>query len=114
MYNLEGYACHDLAIKKNVEMMHALFRAKNETADLRGADLCDANLFDLGQDSRGYRFLLYFEPDAVIRAGCRRFSIDEAIAHWSIAHNNPILTAEILGKLASTQMIIAARKATHA
>ena len=76
-------------------------------ADLRSADLRDANLqganlqgaYLQGANLRGAIGLVYLtqtdagylvlaqqpEPEAPwrIRAGCRDFSIDEAIAHWS-------------------------------
>ncbi len=56
-------------------------------ADLRNADLRGAiGLVYLTQTDAGYSVLAQQpEPEAPwrIRAGCRDFSIDEAIAHWS-------------------------------
>ena len=80
-------------------------------ADLYGADLYGANLYSLGFDQRGYHFLLYLEPEAVIRAGCRVFTMEQAKEHWESAHDDDLLLrAEILGKLALAKAIIAARK----
>jgi len=85
-------------------------------SDLRGSDLRDSDLrgpdlFSLGFDQRGYHFLLYFEPNPVIRAGCRTFNIVDAERHWNSTHNDsPMLKAEILAKIEYAKAIIASRK----
>ena len=68
-----------------------LRRANLRNADLSGADLSGADLsgaigFHLlpVQDARGYAFAHAIQTDAGwrVRAGCRDFSITEALAHW--------------------------------
>jgi uncharacterized protein YjbI with pentapeptide repeats len=89
-------------------------------ANLRGANLCGAHLmgtdtFSIGTSQRGYLFLLRLEGDEPrIQAGCRDFTMAEARAHWEAAEthaNNPLLRAEILGKLDAAERIIAAHAA---
>ena len=60
---------------------------KKVLADLRGADLRGAKgCVDLGIDPRGYHFLAVRRTDGwQIIAGCRRFTLEQARAHW--AHN---------------------------
>ena len=62
-------------------------------ANLRGADLSYASGYvDLGRDTRGYHFrAVAFPLGWQITAGCRNFTIDEALAHWRKAHNEDAL-----------------------
>ena len=62
-------------------------------ANLRGADLSYASGYvDLGRDTRGYHFrAVAFPLGWQITAGCRDFTIDEALAHWREAHNEDAL-----------------------
>jgi uncharacterized protein YjbI with pentapeptide repeats len=83
-------------------------------AELRGANLSGANLsgagvVSLGYDTRGYHFLLRKEDELRVTAGCRRFTLPEARAHWTTAHNEePLLRAEILARLDMAETIAAA------
>ncbi len=73
-------------------------------ANLRGADLFDVELRganlravvgyrDAGQDPRGYHFRANIIGGVpIITAGCRRFTISEATAHW---HDNPDALARV-------------------
>ena len=99
----------------NANLTNADLRGANLSgADLSGANLSDANLSDanlysLGFDSRGYHFILRKEDEWIITAGCRRFTLDQADAHWSdyrTAAINPILHLEILSKLAMARAIV--------
>ena len=58
-------------------------------ADLRGADLSGARDFIcLGWDSRGYHFRGVRWADGWrVNAGCRWFTVPEAVAHWTEAGN---------------------------
>ena len=66
-------------------------------SDLSGSDLSGSNLsysnlsgvpvLDGGLDSRGYRyFLTAFNGVVGVQAGCRKFSLAEARAHWHGQH----------------------------
>ncbi len=72
-----------------------LIGANLSGANLSGADLIEANLrganlsnlaryiIDYGQESRGYRRVVFYNgKEFRIMAGCRYFTIDEAINHW--------------------------------
>ena len=68
-------------------------------ADLRGADLRGANLRnaigyrDGGIDFRGYHFRAVLMCEGIqITAGCRCFSLDEALTHWA---DNPDALARV-------------------
>ena len=63
-------------------------------AYLSGANLSGAkNAIDLGDDPRGYRFIAVAHADGWrIKAGCRWFTVDEALAHWA---NNPDALARV-------------------
>ncbi len=57
-------------------------------ADLRGAYLTGADMarhiIDYGVEPRGYRRVLFFDgKDCHIMAGCRYFSFEESVNHWS-------------------------------
>lgn len=53
------------------------------SANLRGAYLGSLTIIDAGQDLRGYRFVAVQWPDWLrIAAGCRWFTLNEALAHW--------------------------------
>ena len=71
----------------------ALTGAKLHDAYLSGADLSYASGYvDLGRDIRGYHFrAVAFPLGWQITAGCRDFTIDEALAHWREAHNEDAL-----------------------
>ena len=72
-------------------------------ANLRGANLCGANLYranldralgyiDLGVDPRGYHFRAVLFPHGwQITAGCRNFTVAEAVVHWGEAGNKDAL-----------------------
>ena len=59
-------------------------------ADLTGANLTDANLWHTdgiirvtGHDRRGWElFVITWEDGPRIKAGCRWFTLDEALSHW--------------------------------
>ena len=67
-----------------------LREANLREADLHGADLSGAKNFYLlpVQDRRGHAFAHAINTDGGwrIRAGCRDYSIDEALEHWSEAY----------------------------
>lgn len=76
--------------------------AEENKADLRGANLCD-----LGQDQRGYRFLLFFNKQTkalTISAGCRSFTLAGAWKHWRERHEDP-LRAETHARLEMAEKI---------
>ncbi len=91
-------------------------------ADLRGADLRGANLGDadlsganlilIGQDIRGYLFWAYRDGDEVIvRAGCRRFALNEAKAHWGERHTaDPVLREDCLSLIDRCERMARARR----
>jgi uncharacterized protein YjbI with pentapeptide repeats len=62
-------------------------------ADLRGANLHEANGYvDLGTDRRGYHFrAVRFSDGWRITAGCRNYTIAQAIAHWTAKGNKDAL-----------------------
>ena len=71
-----------------------LRRAYLRGADLRGAYLRGADLrevigyLDLGYDNRGYHFRAVLHDDGWrINAGCRWFTVAEALSHWSDKRN---------------------------
>jgi len=66
-------------------------------ANLRGADLRGANLRHCGQRSDGYVFLVRHEAGEVfVTAGCRRFGLAEARAHWTATRGGTPLGDESL------------------
>lgn len=58
-------------------------------ADLSGADLREViGYLDLGYDNRGYHFRAVLHDDGWrINAGCRWFTVAEALSHWSAKRN---------------------------
>ena len=85
-----------------------LRNADLRNADLRNADLSNADLSDaylqgciwgndksvvsLGTDPRGYDFIAIRHDDGWrIKAGCRWFTLPEAIAHWTASNNRDAL-----------------------
>ena len=80
-----------------------LRRANLCRADLYGADLYGASILIAGEDSRGYRFYAQRNNkngEWEIKAGCRRFSPSNAVAHWENAHNdNVFIKTECLAKV---------------
>jgi len=99
----------EVTIEPNVNLHGAnLSRADLSWANLSGANLHEANLHgvnlsgadlsriqnyvDLGIDNRGYHFrAIAFAHGWQITAGCRNFTIDKAIAHWTTADNKDAL-----------------------
>lgn len=70
------------------------------------------NFITLGIDNRGYTYLLKIDKTGQkapeIHAGCRKFTIEQAIEHWSGRHNNdPFLKSQINFFVQSAQFIIA-------
>lgn len=60
----------------------------NESAPAKAAFYRCTGVFDAGTDRRGYRFLGFISKKGVmIYAGCRKFTLNEAKAHWSIGNN---------------------------
>jgi hypothetical protein len=78
-------------------------------SNLSGSDLSGSNLWDLGQDQRGYRFSLFFDAGTktfTVKAGCRSFTLAEAHDHWLNRHaDDPLLRTEILARIAMAQAI---------
>ena len=80
-----------------------LASANLASANLRSADLASANLAsaDLasatgivcaGTDRRGYRFVGVLHVDGWrVAAGCRWFTLPEAVAHWTAKGNHDAL-----------------------
>ena len=62
-------------------------------ADLREADLCGTRGYvDLGTDKRSYHFRAVAFPDGWhITAGCRNFTVKEAVKHWRATRNKDAL-----------------------
>ena len=79
-----------------------LRRADLSGANLRRANLSEAylreaNLILIGQDQRGYMFWAFRERESkevIIRAGCRSFSLKDAITHWEAAHKDDVVLHE--------------------
>lgn len=77
----------------------AAVRAKFDKADLTGADFGDTNIYGAtfdecigahyaGQDPRGYHFIGVRGIIVAIYAGCRRFSVGQAVEHWTANESN--------------------------
>ena len=62
-------------------------------ADLNGADLNGASGYcSLGTDKRGYSFhAIKWDDGWRVSAGCRWFTVDEAVAHWTAKGNKDAL-----------------------
>ena len=75
-----------------------LRRANLSGANLSGANLSGANLIAGGQNTRGYLFYAYMDDNALIlRAGCRRFTLQQAKDHWNNAHDDdPVLKEDCI------------------
>ena len=74
------------AIKFGANLSDAnLSRANLSRANLSGANGIVDRLIDGGLRSDGYRFLLTrTEPGAWrVKAGCRNFTVEEALSHWA-------------------------------
>ena len=76
----------------------SLIGANLRDANLNGADLRDAKLHSVegficaGSDPRGYHFFGVSHASGwIVKAGCRWFTIQEAIDHWSAAGNKDAL-----------------------
>ena len=91
-----------------------LFGADLRSADLRSADLSGANLFDANLSGRKPLFadternyVLYVISEAKdgprFIAGCRNFTYDEAITHWSTKSIQPDYIAAINKYIQSTK-----------
>ena len=85
----------ELGVKSGADLRGAdlrgaiLSEANLRVADLRVADLSGARGFIcLGWDSRGYHFRGVRWADGWrVSAGCRWFTVPEAVAHWTEAAN---------------------------
>jgi Pentapeptide repeats (8 copies) len=74
-----------------------LYGANLSGADLYRANLCGANLIIGGQRSDGHRFLGYKDDNILmIRAGCRYFTVKDAIKHWKTTRGKTQLGKESL------------------
>ena len=78
------------AINNNARLTDAdltnadLTGARLTDARLTGAKLTRASIIDAGQDARGYRFVgVQHDCGLMIAAGCRWFTLAEALTHWS-------------------------------
>ena len=79
-------------------------------ANLSGADLGLTCLIDGGQRSDGYRFIGWMKESVLqIHAGCRNFTFDEAIVHWTETRGNTPLGKETMAILAHIWSSAAAR-----
>ena len=66
-------------------------------ANLRGANLRGAGIIVGGIRSDGYQFFLYKEDGGwIVRAGCRCFTVKEAVAHWRNRGRDGTIDAESL------------------
>ena len=102
------------AIAQKADLSSAdLSYANLSSADLSCANLSYADLSDAGQDCRGYRFFGQYNNDKkvfIITAGCRKFSVGEARAHWEASHEDDVLLrAECLAKVAYLETIARSR-----
>jgi uncharacterized protein YjbI with pentapeptide repeats len=113
--NLAGanLSCADLSCANlpNANLSNAnLSYADLARANLAGANLACTNLacanlagvdfIDAGVDQRGYTFrATRVDGIWVIQAGCRRFTVEGAVVHWSERHSDS-LRAECLAKVA--------------
>ena len=88
-----------------------LSRAYLSGANLFGTNLFGASIIDAGQDSRGYRFIAnMFNGSTHVMAGCRWFTVSQALEHWAAAHQyNPKLHAECLAKVELIRTVAVAR-----
>ena len=70
-----------------------LYGANLYGANLRGANLTDATgVISVGTDRRGYRFVGILHADGWrVAAGCRWFTMPEAVAHWTAGGNRDAL-----------------------
>lgn len=88
--------CTFKACKVNRAVFHysSLRRAHFEdthmgNATINECDIRESNLVHLGMSQRGYQFVMTYERgQAVIRAGCRHFILDDAREHWPERNNN--------------------------
>ena len=86
-------------ITPGADLQGAYLHAANlNGADLYGVDLHGANLYgaknyiDLGTDPRGHHFrAVRFPHGWQIVAGCRNFTVAEAVTHWTAAGNKDAL-----------------------
>jgi hypothetical protein len=86
---------------RNADLSGAILRDANLSGvDLRDANLGAANVIDGGLRSDGFRFLLVrFGGDCEVVAGCRRFSLAHARAHWQKTRGGTRLGEESLALL---------------
>ena len=97
---VNGYTIKPGADLRGADLRRAdLRRADLCYADLSSANLSGANLrgaycrnvigyLDLGFDNRGYHFRAVLHDDGWrINAGCRWFTVAEALSHWSAKRN---------------------------
>ena len=84
---------------RGANLYNANLRGANlYNANLRGANLRDADLRGalgcvcLGYDPRGYRFICVKHADGWrILAGCRWFTVSQAVKHWTMKNNRDAL-----------------------
>jgi len=81
------------------------------SADLGSADLRSAKVIIGASRSDGYQFLLTCLNGEGwrIKAGCRNFTIDEATAHWAVAHHGTPLGQETQAILENLYALAAIR-----
>src|SRR5690606_17976273 len=76
-------------------------------ACLEGADFSITILIDGGTDNRGYRFVGVPGETFRILAGCRWFTLSEAVAHWSSETNTDALArVELIRTIAKARGFI--------
>jgi len=95
--------------KGSIIMAKIISRLTGETlyedtkANLGGANLYGAKGYcDAGYDSRGYHFFGVQQADGWrVKAGCRWFTIPEAIEHWTVKGNKDALARVAVIQLAA-------------
>ena len=110
--NLRGADLRDANLR-GADLWGANLRDANlRGADLRNADLWGANLILAGTDTRGYLWYATYSPDGglLVQAGCRRFTLAEAHAHWDGEHpHGEIVGAECRARLAMIEAVAKAK-----
>ena len=96
--NLRGANLHDASLRGANLRGANLHGANLHGANLHGANLHGANLtyatgiVCAGTDRRGYRFVGVLHADGWrVAAGCRWFTMPEAVAHWTARGNHDAL-----------------------
>jgi uncharacterized protein YjbI with pentapeptide repeats len=104
----------DSTVLKDVRFAECDFSgADMRGANFHGAMLSQNELILAGYDIRGYLFYAYLDTRincAVVRAGCRRFTIAEAKKHWKCRHvHNPIQHTDCLSLVERLDKMIKVR-----